>query len=216
MDPKFWHEQWELNQIGFHQHNIHPFLREYWSRVASGKGQVFVPLCGKSLDMVWLREEGHDILGVDLSPLAVADFFKEQGLPVSILSTDDFQGYESDGFELLSGDFFELRSHHLAKVTAVYDRAALIAMPPHLQIRYAQHLLSVLPHHPPILLITFEYSETEMQGPPFSVTEQRVNELFGQVYSIEKLSSIDALELQPGLKNRGLSSLTEKVYHLHV
>ena len=216
MDPKFWHEQWELNQIGFHQNIIHPFLREFWPVLDVSVGQVFVPLCGKSLDMVWLHDRGYQIMGVELSPLAVADFFKKQGLSVAISSAEGFQWYESEGFQLLSGDFFELQSKHLEKVAAVYDRAALVAMPPTMQARYVEHLLQTLPHRPPILLITFEYLEAEIQGPPFPVSEQRVNELFGDAYSIEMLTAVDALELQPGLKNRGLSGLMEKAYYLHV
>ena len=216
MGPQFWHEQWQLNHIGFHQAKVHPMLSEHWPVLGLAAGQVFVPLCGKSLDMAWLRSQGHTILGVELSPLAVADFFKEQALDVSTRSAEGFDWYENDGFQLLSGDFFHLEPRHLEKVAVVYDRAALIAMPPQLQIRYAEHLLHLLPHRPPILIITFEYVEEEMEGPPFSVSDQRINELFGHVYSIGTLSAVDALELQPGLKGRGLNWLAEKMHYLHV
>lgn len=215
MEPQFWQEQWELNQIGFHQGNVHPLLIEHWNAVGKGSGQVFVPLCGKSLDMTWLQAQGHSILGIDLSPIALVDFFKEQALDLSIRPADGFRWYESNGYQLLCGDFFHLQSQHLQNVAAVYDRAALIALPPPMQNRYAEHLLRLLPHRPPLLIITFEYAAEEMQGPPFPVTEARIAELFGPAYSIETLSATDALAAQPGLKNRGLRGLTEKVHFLH-
>ena len=214
MDPQFWHEQWELKQIGFHQPQAHPWLSQFWPMLVKGQGQVFVPLCGKTLDMVWLHEQGHSILGIELSPLALTEFFKEQGLEPSTRSADDFDWYEGNGYQLLCGDFFDLKPQHLGKVEAVYDRAALIALPPDLQARYAKHLLYLLPHRPPILLITFDYDAAEMQGPPFPVSEARIQELFGHAYSIDALSVTDALANQPGLKNKGLSGLVEKVYHL--
>jgi len=164
--------------------------------------------------MAWLHGQGHSILGIELSPLAITGFFQEQALEPSIRSVDGFDWYETSGYQLLCGDFFELKPHHLGKVEAVYDRAALIALPPDLQARYANHLLNLLPHRPPILLITFDYDAAEMQGPPFPVSEARIQELFGHAYAIEPLSAIDALATQPGLKNRGLSGLVERVYHL--
>ena len=164
--------------------------------------------------MAWLRQRGHSILGIELSPLAITGFFQEQDLEPSTHSEGSFDWYESNGYQLLCGDFFDLEPRHLDKVEAVYDRAALIALPPDLQARYAKHLLYLLPHRPPILLITFDYDATEMQGPPFPVSEARIQELFGHAYAIEALSATDALPNQPGLKSRGLSGLVEKIYHL--
>jgi len=214
MDPKFWHERWEQNQIGFHQTRVHSLLTEHWQGFAMGEGQVFVPLCGKSLDLLWLRQQAHPVLAVELSPLAVQDFFAEQALSVVVQPLDGFLSYASGGVEILCGDFFDLQPKHLAQVQGVYDRAALIALPQALQSRYAAHLLKLLPQRPPVLLITFEYDPTEMDGPPFSVSKQAVEELFGQGYRIDLLCEKDVLEEQPGLRNRGLSRLVEKAYRL--
>jgi thiopurine S-methyltransferase len=214
MEPQFWHDRWQLNEIGFHQEKVHPALSEYWPLAGLARAEVFVPLCGKSLDMAWLRRQGHPVLGIDLSPLAVTDFFKERGLTASTHSADGFDWHESSGYRLLCGDFFNLKPKHLHAVEAVYDRAALVALPPPLQARYAGHLLHLLPQRPPILMIAFEYAAAEMAGPPFPVTGQRIKELFGPAYSIETLSATDALDSQPGLKSRGLSALLEKVYYL--
>jgi len=214
MQPQFWHQQWERNQIGFHQTQVHPFLIDHWQTLAVTEGQVFVPLCGKSLDMVWLRQQGHSVLGVELSPQAVQDFFAEQSLEFSSSAIEGFQRYEGEGIELLCGDFFDLKPAQLANIQAVYDRAALIALPKELQARYAQKMLELLPHRPPILLVTFEYDATEMDGPPFSTTGQTVQDFFGQAYRIDILSEQEILEENPGLKHRGLTRLKEKTYLL--
>jgi thiopurine S-methyltransferase len=164
--------------------------------------------------MVWLRQQGHSILGVELSPIAIADFFKEQSLPAGAQPFDGFQSFESNGYRLLCGDFFGLRPKHLQNAQAVYDRAALIALPRALQDRYVEHLLHLLPGRPPMLLITLEYDPREMDGPPFSTSEERVTALFKDRYEVAKLSARGVLDDHPGLKNKGLTRLMEIAYHL--
>jgi thiopurine S-methyltransferase len=214
MQSQFWHDRWELNDIGFHQAEIHPLLTDYWRTLGIVQGQVFVPLCGKTLDMAWLRQQGHRVLGIELSPLAIRDFFTEQSLEYSTRPLEGFEIYEGAGIQLLCGDYFALKPEHLAQVEAVYDRAALIALPKDLQSRYAEHLLKILPQRPPILLISFEYDQAEMDGPPFSTSRQRIEDLFGEAYRIEPVSERDALEQNVGLKLKGLSRLTETAYRL--
>jgi thiopurine S-methyltransferase len=216
MNSQFWHDRWQLDEIGFHQRQFHPLLVEHWPLVCSGgaPGQVFVPLCGKSLDMVWLLQQGHSILGVELSPIAIADFFRERTLAADVQPFDAVQRFESPGYRLLCGDFFDLRPKYLQNVQAVYDRAALIALPHSLQVRYVEHLLHLLPERPPMLLITLEYDPQEMEGPPFSTSEERVTALFKDRYEVVKLSARDVLDEHPGLKNKGLTGLTEIAYRL--
>lgn len=215
MEPNFWHERWAQNQIGFHQERVNPLLVDFWDRVAGrSTGEVFVPLCGKSLDMVWLNQRGHTILGVELSPIAVKDFFRKQSLRAIRQTSDHFLSYETGGVRLLCGNFFDLRADQLVDVRFVYDRAALIAMPPELQTAYVTHLLHLLPNRPPILLITLEYDPNEMAGPPFSIPEDRVVKLFEAAYDIELLSARETLDEAVGLRDRGLTRLVEKVYQL--
>lgn len=214
MDPQFWHERWQLNEIGFHQNQAHAWLMDFWPGLNLQSGTVLVPLCGKSLDMVWLRQQGHQVLGVELSPLAVSSFFEEQGLAYTVQTVDGFQAYRAEGIDILCGDFFALTASHLENVSAVYDRAALVALPEAMQARYAETLLRLLPQRPPILLVTFAYDPAEMQGPPFSVPRGRVEQLFGSCYAIEELAKVDALALQPGLRARGLTGLHESLYYL--
>src|SRR5574340_1608572 len=146
MKKDFWLERWERKEIGFHQDEINPYLRQYWQELHLARGsEVFVPLCGKSRDMLWLREQGHAVLGVELSPLAAQAFFEENGLSPQRTRGERFDSYEADGIRILCGDFFDLDRDDLAGVKAVYDRASLIALPPEMRERYARHLESILP-----------------------------------------------------------------------
>lgn len=216
MEPSFWHERWQLKEIGFHQAGINPLLLEYWRGLIGEQpsGPVFVPLCGKSLDMLWLREQGHSVIGVELSAIAVDEFFQEQGLLAKSGVERSLEYREAEEIRLFCADFFALDPTHIGTVQAVYDRAALIALPLPLQERYVQHLLELLPHHPPILLIALDYDQTEMEGPPFSTPQERIRELFEGSYNVKLLKNRDVLEEHAGLKKRGLKRLTECVYVL--
>lgn len=215
MDPQFWLEKWEAHQIGFHLENVNPLLERHWPPPGLREGgTVLVPLCGKSVDLVHLRRLGHGVVGVELSPLAIRQFFAEHGLHPAARSLDGMEAFEAEGICLIRGDFFALRPEHLPEIDAVYDRAALIAMPPERQPAYAARLMGLVPETAPILLITLEYAPHEMNGPPFSTPSERVERLFGGRYRIEKLESGDALAGNEGLRARGLSALTETAWGL--
>jgi thiopurine S-methyltransferase len=218
VDTEFWHTRWEKDEIAFHQHNINLHLQTFWHRLAprQTKGCVFVPLCGKSRDMVWLAEQGFDVLGVELSPVAVQSFFAETGLTPYVHQDDAFQIWQADRFTLLCGDFFSLDRSLLHDVVGVYDRASLIALPPASREDYAEQLRNILPNGAPILLVTLEYTEEAMTGPPFSVTETEVRRLYGDHYAIERLYVHDALAENARFREKGLSYLTEKVYRLRL
>lgn len=214
MEENFWLDRWQSKQIGFHQSETHAALREYWASLkVLPAGAVFVPLCGKSRDMLWLRGQGHKVLGVELSPIAVHDFFAENDM-TPIVSTDGrFQRYEAEGFTLLCGDFFDVTPSHLAGIAAVYDRAALIALPPQLRERYAHTLRESLPKGAPIFLVTVNYSDDEMKGPPFSVSEAEVHRHFDKDFLVERVSTADAFADNSQLQ-RGGSALAEQVYRI--
>lgn len=216
MDTDFWIERWQQQQIGFHQNEINAYLTNYWdkARTQHPDSQVFVPLCGKSRDMLWLRDQGHDVLGIELSELAVQDFFAENQLDFEQDSHPHFQPYLAENLQLLCGDFFKLQKNDLAACHLVYDRASLVALPRDMRGQYAQHLGSVLPEEVSMLLVTMEYPQHEMDGPPFSVPETEVRELFEQSFRIERLASFDIFHENPRFQQRGLSSLLEKVFHL--
>ncbi|MGD2119673.1 MAG: thiopurine S-methyltransferase [Chromatiales bacterium] len=215
MEKEFWVERWEKQQIGFHQAEINRYLQQYWSEISQQQNQrVFVPLCGKSLDMLWLKQQGHDVLGVEFSEMAVGDFFAENELEVHRHDRHPFSVWQSSGMELFCGDFFSLTAEDLADSHLVYDRAALVALPTLSRQQYAGHLARILPGEVRILLVTMEYPQHEMQGPPFSVSEAEVIELFAEHFHVQRLEVFDIYAENPRFQQKGLSSLVEKVFLL--
>jgi thiopurine S-methyltransferase len=211
MQDTFWLDRWERGATGFHQQEVHPALRTCWSSVGvAATDTVLVPMCGKSRDMLWLRAQGHRVLGVELSPVAVAAFFDENGMTASHTRSRSFDVSAADGFAILQGNFFDLASVDLEGVRAVYDRAALVALPPALQQRYVEQMGAMLPHGTRMLLVTLEYEGTAVEGPPFSVGEDDVRRLYGTTGSrVELLSRVDVLAANPSLVERGVTGLHE-------
>lgn len=215
MDREFWLERWQKNETGFHQQEFNAHLQDYWAQLAiPAGGQVFVPLCGKSRDLLWLRAHGLRVLGVEISPIAVRDFFAENALTPQVTRQGAFERHEADGLAVLCGDFFDLTPELLQGVTGVYDRASLIALPPELRTRYAEHSTAILPAAAGTLLVTMEYPQEEMGGPPFAVREDEVHRLYDRRYAVTSLFSKDILAENPRFRERGLHALTEKVYRL--
>ena len=215
MKKDFWLERWERDEIGFHQNELNPHLCKFWPELDLAIGsRVFVPLCGKSQDMLWLRERGHQILGVELSAIAVQAFFKENGYTPEHITSGKFNRCEADGTRILCGDFFDLSRDDMANVSAVYDRASLIALPPEMRIRYVRHLASILPPATQILLIAVDYPQTEMQGPPFSVSSGEVEALYREYAKVRPLAHLDVLAQNPRFQERGLSRMRENIFML--
>ncbi len=215
MKKDFWLERWDRREIGFHQNEINPYLRQYWQELhLNPGGEVFVPLCGKSTDMSWLRKQGHAVLGVELSDIAVREYFAENGYVPHQETKTNFSCCEADYIRILCGDFFDLSKNDLAKVSAVYDRASLVALPPDMRERYVNHLVSILPHAAKILLITFDYIQTEMSGPPFAVSAEEVTALYSKHAEVRLLAELDVLAQNPRFQERGLSRIQENIFLL--
>ncbi|NOT84481.1 MAG: thiopurine S-methyltransferase [Methylococcaceae bacterium] len=215
MTPEFWLQNWQAHKIGFHQAETNSYLRSFWQQLnLANDSRVFVPLCGKSLDLLWLCQQGHSVIGVELSPLAVSDFFAEHELAHTQFAQDCFECREAERLTLLQGDFFNLLPEHVEEVAGVFDRASLVALPIELRQQYVQHLKRILPDNAKILLVSFEYDQAEMPGPPFSVTEAEVHALYQDVYTIECLLQQDILKDNPQFRARGLTRLQEKVFLL--
>jgi thiopurine S-methyltransferase len=215
MNPEFWHARWERGEIGWHQDEINSHLLRYWPVLRPpASATVFVPLCGKTLDMLWLAGEGHRVLGVEISEIAVRELFAQHGLSPTVTEAGLFQRWQADELTLLCGDFFDLTAADLADIDVIYDRASLIALPPDRRPAYAEHLKAIAPAATPILLITLGYDQREMRGPPFSVHADEIAERFADRYEIDHLDSINALAESPGFRRRGLTALTESVWHL--
>ena len=215
MDSQFWRERWARNQIGFHLPEVNPYLQRHWPQLALAQGaKVLVPLCGKSLDLVWLASQGHRVLGVELSEQAVDAFFSEQGLTPRISQRGVFKVYQADVIEVWCGDFFALDADALRDCTALYDRAALIALPPLMRARYAEHLNVLLGVGCKGLLITLDYDQTQKAGPPFAVTEDEVKLLLGAHWTLEVLEEHDVLGESWKFVQDGVTRLEERVYQL--
>ena len=215
MHTDFWLERWEQNQIGFHQDDFNNHLQAFWDQLQIPAGSnIFVPLCGKSQDLLWLRAQGYGVTGVELSPIAVRDFFAENRLEPTITTHGALQRWEADGLVIWLGDFFALSAAEVAQCAGAFDRASLIALPPAMRERYAQHLIQILPTHCRTLLITLEYDQQQMNGPPFAVHEAEVRALYADALAVSLLFVTDVLDDSPGFRLRGLTKLEEKVYVL--
>ncbi|MCL1633179.1 thiopurine S-methyltransferase [Luteimonas sp. SX5] len=215
MEADFWQQRWRDGQIGFHQDRVTPLLEQYWDALALPSGsRVFVPLAGKSLDMLWLAARGHRVLGVELSRIAVEQFFGEHRLQPQIHETRFGKHYVAGEIELILGDAFALDTDALAACAGVYDRAALIALPADMRKRYVADLYARLPAGCHGLLITLEYPQHEKQGPPFSVTEDEVRALYQPDWGVETLERRDILAAQPSFVAEGVTALHTSVYRI--
>jgi thiopurine S-methyltransferase len=175
---------------------------------------VFVPLCGKSVDLLWLRERGHSVAGVELSAVALESLCMEHGIPAKRRLLNDFEVYEAENLRLYCGDFFALTPELLGSVPAVYDRAALISWKPELREAYVAQVTALTSPGTQTLLITLEYPQAQMSGPPFSVGAGDVNRLYARNHAIQELSKHDVLANEPRLRSRGVTQLYEVCYRL--
>jgi thiopurine S-methyltransferase len=212
---KFWHNRWRSGQIGFHQSAVDSSLQQHWPRLQiAADARVFVPLCGKSLDLLWLRDRHHCVAGVEISAVALESFCLEHGVAARRRILRDFDVYEADKLELYRGDFFALSPTLLGGVSAVFDRAALICWPPDMRAAYVEHVTGLTRPGTQTLLIALEYRQAEMDGPPFSVDADVIDRLYAPAHSIELLARRDLLPNEPRLRSRGLTALHEACYRL--
>jgi thiopurine S-methyltransferase len=225
MDPDFWHERWRTRQVGFHQPAPHPFLERWWPSLGVPSGaRVYVPLCGKSLDMVWLAVRGYQVVGSELSEIAVAEFFGEHpqnagaaantARQVTIEERGAFKVHRRGAYELWQGDALQLTPELLGPVQAAYDRAALVALPPAMRRTYVQNFAELMPQDSRTLLIAFEYAQHLKAGPPFSVEPDEVSQLYGAAFRVEQLERIDIIGESPKFAAAGLNALYEVAYAL--
>ena len=215
MEREFWLERWGNQDIGFHQPNVNPWLQKCWPELGlAPDDSVFVPLCGKSLDMRWLAERGHPVFGVELVVSAVRAFYEENEQPCEVLRMRHVQRFSGGGVTIYCGDMMDLTALHLPGVKAVYDRAALIALPPKMRAHYADHLLRIIPDGCRILLLTLEYDQDKVAGPPHSVTRDEVEALFGGRCRIESACRRTSDALPPKFAAAGIPEATEVIYRL--
>ena len=199
MQAEFWHQRWSKGEIGFHESDINPLLLRHFKQLDIRPTQrVFVPLCGKTLDIGWLLQQGYQVLGAELSELAIKALFASLNIQPKISSLHGFARYQGPNIDILVGDIFDLNAQLVGQIDAIYDRAALVALPSPMRAQYSQQLLR-LSDGAPQLLICFDYAQEAMAGPPFAVKAEEIKQLYGQHYALELLSSEP---LQGGLKGK--------------
>ncbi len=199
MDPSFWHQRWEKNDIGFHESEANPALVKYFSKLFLAKGgRVFLPLCGKSLDIGWLLAQGYRVAGAELSKIAIEQLFLQLGLQPKISKVDELSHYRANNIDIFVGNILKLSKKMLGPVDAIYDRAALVALPKEMRHQYTTHLKDIT-NKAPQLLLSFEYDQTLMEGPPFSVSDLEVHQHYRDSYFLTRITSTD---IPGGLKGK--------------
>jgi len=230
MELGFWNERWERGETGFHQSVLNPYLGYYYGEKGANLGQrkrlkVFVPLCGKSLDMYWLLQNGYSVVGVECSEIAVRSFFENHELSYRCVEYENHikyvaeeskkgRAHENSSLEIIQGDFFDLKRSDIGDITDVFDRASLIALPQEMRRRYVKKVAELQKRDTRSLLVTLAYNQDEMDGPPFSVSEEEVHELYNNKFKVEKLAGKEVIENEPRFQQRGLTALTETAYKL--
>ena len=207
---EFWHHRWETEQIGWHRSEFNDLLVNHWASLGlEAETEVLVHLCGKSLDMVWLAQQGHRIVGLELVDKAVQSFFEEGSMTPEKEVIGGHQRYVCPPFTVIQGDVFALEENTV-QADAWYDRAAMIALPADMRDAYVEQLRRQTKAGAVGLLITYAYPQDEMEGPPFALHDEDVKRFFSDGFEVEHLEGME-LEDERG---RGLSSITLSVFKI--
>ncbi len=205
-----WHQRWNENRIGFHRLEANPTLTDHWSKLGlESTTNILVPLCGKTLDIHWLAQQGHKVTGIEFVEKAVAQFFQEWSKTPIRQTTGSGEKYSAEQIDIYQADFFNVKPDE-APFSAWYDRAALVALPPSLRPEYIEQLLALTTPDAKGLIVTFDYLKNEMQGPPFALSDKDVEEFFGHSFKINRLQFIDLTEEE----DRELSRCSLSVFML--
>ena len=209
MKSEFWQERWQENQIGWHEEDGNAALKEYIDSLNLAEGaRVFIPLCGKTHDIAWLLKKGYRVVGAELSEIAIQQLFDELGVTPEIHELPALKQYRAPNLDIFVGDIFDLTESELGVVDAIYDRAAFVALPHEMRVRYTAHLRKISDNSPQLLL-TLSYDQSLAEAPPFAISDEEVLEHYDDHYKISKLSTHD---IPGGI--RGEIPGLETVWHL--
>lgn len=215
MEAQFWLNKWQKNEIGFHLAKPHPWLVTLWPQLCNQQDNlhVFLPLCGKTLDIDFFLQHGHRVTANELSDDAVKAVFERLGLQPNVTQWEGGLCYQSQNLTIYAGDFFKLTAMHLSQIQWVYDRAALIALPKDMRAIYAQHIMQLCPDAQQCI-ITLDYQQSLMQGPPFALSDDEIKQHYQATYAIRELKSANIIEHEPRFAQNGLPELFQRVYQL--
>jgi len=199
MDANFWLQKWVDNKIAFHKSEVNPLLVEHFDALALAKGsRVFLPLCGKTLDIAWLLSQGYHVVGSELSSIAIAQLFSELDIEPNISEQGEVVHYSAANIDIFVGNIFDVSGEMLGAVDAIYDRAALVALPREVRDRYTAHVTEIT-NKAPQLLICFEYDQALMAGPPHSISSEEVSRHYQDSY---RLTLAESQKIPNGLKGK--------------
>ena len=210
-----WRSYWVRDKPGFHEGQVNAYLQHYLPLFNLAPGDtIFMPLCGKAVDILWLAQQGYRVIGVELSARAIEAFFAESQLTFEKTTGKHFTCYQGSNITLYQGDFMNLQKQQLAECRLIYDRASIVAIESFNRSSYVEHLLNINPQSVPILLVTLDYDQKVMQGPPFSVPVSEISALYQATYHIELLESREQIEERPNWRAKGLNSMLESALRL--
>lgn len=213
MKTQFWQERWQEGKIGFHLPKVNPWLIKYLEEFnLTTNSRIFVPLCGKSEDLVYLAKSGFEVIGVELIQQAVEDFFTEQNLKPNLKTVDSFTQYSADNIHILHGDYFALNQNLIGKIDFVFDRASMVALPKPMRKNYIKKMKSIIGEAKNIFLITMEYPQNKLSGPPFSVPDSEIKAAYQEQFTIHLLETND---LSRENKFASLDYASEKIWKLN-
>ncbi|XP_056335454.1 probable thiopurine S-methyltransferase [Danio aesculapii] len=219
MDLSEWENRWQEGRTGFHRSDVHNLLKDNVDKLICGRKDVrlFFPLCGKAVDMKWLADMGHTVVGVEISEKGIKEFFQEQNLAYNEEAVADIPGAKlfksTDGkISIYQCDLYKFSSAVAGHFGGIWDRGALVAINPRDRQKYASLLVSLMSSDCRYLLDTLEYNPELYEGPPFFVSEVDIKTVFGGSCNIDLLQSVGGLEEKH--RSWGLDSLTEKLYLL--
>jgi len=199
MDHNFWHDRWEKNEIPFHESEVNSLLVNNFNKLPiKENNRIFIPLCGKTLDIGWLLSKGQSVAGAELSEFAVTELFKQLDVAPTIKETGSLKHYSAPNIDIYVGNIFDLTQEILGHVDAIYDRGAYVALPKTIRINYSQHLMHITKNASQ-LLIAYEYNQSLMKGPPFSIP---LNELENNYQETYEISNLVCQDVDRGLKGK--------------
>ena len=210
MDPAFWRDRWQQNQIAFHQRDFNPYLVRH-AQLLPTEGSILVPLCGKSRDLLFLAQRGNQVLGCELVESALEAFYQEASLPYQKTQDAPFVRLEGENIRTFAGDFFAFTKERSGPVAAIFDRAAVVALPEVMRQAYLEHLLSFLSPGGVCLMVGLHYQHDAPAGPPFSIPLSEVIERTKNLADARFLQEADVLMGRPDLQQRGFRSYREWV-----
>jgi thiopurine S-methyltransferase len=211
-----WHEFWSREgNPGFHEKTGNTYLKQFLPQFNLQPGDhIFLPLCGKTVDMLWLQQQGFQVSGVELSEVAVKAFFEESKMEYEVRQIENFTCYIGDHITLYQGNFIDLKPEFLASCKLIYDRASMVAIEADIRDFYCQHMLEIIPADAAMLLILLEYDQSIIPGPPFSVSIEEASSYYGQYFQLQTLLREEVIDQEPRWRERGLDSFKETVLKL--